>query len=493
MTRCRGLAALACLAACAVGPDFRSPPAPRVSRYTANGVRGTITADGVGQVVRPGAQLAETWWQLFGSRSLDQLVRTALANNQDIAAARANLRRSAYNLRAGYGVFFPQIDANAGATRQRFSTARFGAALPPSVFTLYTLTGTINYTVDVFGGNRRRVEALRAQVDVQCYSLLAAHLTVTGNVVNTAIARAAYAEQIRATEQLVADLDKQVELARVQEQAGTAAYTQVLSLETQRENTAASLPPLRQQLAAADATLSSLLGYAPAQWQPPRIALDELVLPRELPVSLPAQLVRQRPDVLIAEGTLHVSSANIGVATAAMFPSFTLNSSVGGESKNLDQVLSYGNFVWSFGLNLLAPIFHGGTLSAQRRAAVEDYRSALASYRQTVLNALGDVATSLEALVHDAEAVAARRRALIAASGSRKLIGINYEAGVASYLDVLVADTQYRQARLGLIEAQARRLQDTVALFVALGGGWWSSGYAVCAEPLDHGPLRALP
>ncbi|HEU4613863.1 MAG TPA: efflux transporter outer membrane subunit, partial [Kofleriaceae bacterium] len=355
-----------------------------------------------------------------------------------------------------------------------------------------TLTGTINYTVDVFGGERRRVEGLRAQVDVQCYSLLAAHLTVTGNVVNTAIARAAYAEQIHATEQLVADLDKQVELARLQEQAGTAAYPQVLSLQTQRENTAASLPALRQQLAAADATLSTLLGYAPAEWRPPRIALSELELPRELPVSLPAQLVRQRPDVLIAEGTLHVSSANIGVATAAMFPSFTLSSSAGGESKNLDQVLSYGNFVWSFGLDLLAPIFHGGTLNAQRKAAVEDYRSSLASYRQTVLNALADVATSLEALVHDAQAVATRRRALDAASQSRGLVGMNYEAGVASYLDVLVADTQYRQARLGLIEAQARRLQDTVALFVALGGGWWSSGYAVCSEPV-RGPLRALP
>lgn len=488
----RGMTLLVCTAACAVGPDFRSPPPPRVARYTADGVRGTITADGVGQVVRPGAQLAATWWQLFGSPSLDQLVRTALARNQDIAAARANLRRSAFNLRAGFGVFFPQIDASANASRQRFSAARFGAATPPSTFTLYTLTGTINYTVDVFGGERRRIEALRAQVDVECYSLLAAHLTVTGNVVNTAIARAAYAEQIRATEQLVADLDKQVELARAQERAGTAAYPQVLSLETERENTAASLPPLRQQLAAADATLSTLLGYAPAEWQPPHIALADLALPRELPVSLPAQLVRQRPDVLIAEGTLHVSSANIGIATAAMFPSFSLNSSVGGESKNLDQVLAYGNFVWNFGLNLLAPIFHGGTLSAQRRAAVEDYRSALASYQQTVLSALADVATSLHALVNDAEAVAARRRALTAARKSRELVGQNFDEGIASYLDVLVADTQYRRAWLGLIEAQARRLQDTVALFVALGGGWWSTGYAACAEPLD-GSHRALP
>jgi NodT family efflux transporter outer membrane factor (OMF) lipoprotein len=492
MTNCdaRALAALACMTACAVGPDFERPAPPRVARYTADGMTRTIAADGVTQLVRPGAQVADTWWQLFGSKPLDELVRLALANNQDLHAARANLRRSMHNLRAGYGVFLPQIDANAGAVRQRFNAARFGASAPPSIFTLYTLGGTINYTLDVFGGNRRRVEALRAQVDVQCFSLVAAHLTVTGNVVNTAIARAAYAEQIRATEELVADLQKQVDIARVQAQAGTVPYSTVLSFETQLANTAATIPPLRQQLVDAEALLSTLLGYAPAEWRPARIALTDFTLPRELPVSLPATLVRQRPDVLIAESALHVTSANIGVATAAMLPTFSLGVSAGSESKNLDQLFSYGNFVWSFAANVLAPIFHGGTLNAQRKAAIEDFRSALATYRQTVLDALRDVAITLEGLAHDAQAVDARQRALHAATEVRKLVTINYQNGVAGYLDVLVADAQYRQARLGYIQAHARRLQDTVSLFIALGGGWWQRGYALCAEPLERREQR---
>lgn len=476
------LVAFACLTACAVGPDYKRPPPPVVERFA--NARTTVTADGVAQQMRHGAELAATWWQLFENRPLDALVRTALANNQSIAAARANVRRSAYQLRAGYGVFLPQVDAVANLTKQRFNPAQFGAATPPSEFAFYSLAGTISYTLDVFGGNRRSVEALRAQLDMQCFSLAAAQLTVTGNVVNTAIARAAYAEEIRATEALVADLQKQVDIARVQATAGTGPYSTVLSLETQRANTAATIPPLRQQYANAEHLLAATLGYVPTAWRAPTIALADFRLPRELPVSLPAQLVRQRPDVLVAEATLHIASANIGVATAAMLPQFTLSSDIGSQARNIGKLFSYGSFVWNFGVGLLAPLFHGGTLNAQRKAAIEDFRSSLAAYRNTVLGALSDVATTVENLVEDARSVEAHTQALVAATESRKLVGINYENGVAGYLDVLVADTQYRQALISLIQARAKRLQDTVTLFVALGGGWWKSRDAACAGRL---------
>lgn len=465
---------------CAVGPNFHRPAPPATRRYTAQDVRQTATADGVSQVLHPGDQLASTWWELFQSRSLDALVRMALANNADLEAARASLARSQYSLQAGYGVFFPQVDGTAVARRQRFSPSQFGSTAPTNVFNLYTLGGAVSYSLDVFGGERRTVEALRAQVDVQCYSLAAARLTVTGNVVNTAIARAAYEQEIAASEELVTSLRGEIEIARTQATAGTAAYSAVLSLETQLANTAATIPPLRQQLSHADALLASLAGRMPGEWQPPKIALDELTLPRDLPVTLPSELVRQRPDVLIAEANVHVSSANVGVATAAMFPSITLTGTFGQQSSTLADLFSPGHWVWSFGGSLLAPIFHGGKLRSERRAAVEAYRQSIATYRSTVLTAFSDVATSLNALVNGADAVDARTRALAAATDTRKLVAANYQAGLVSYLDVLTAEIQYQQARIGQIEARAQRLQDTVALFIALGGGWWALADVPC-------------
>ena len=217
------------VAACAVGPDFKRPPPPPVDRYTTAGVRGTVAADGIAQVVRPGGELAADWWRLFHSQALDAIVREALAHNASLDAARASLRRSRYSLAAGYGVFYPQLDGSGGVTRQRFSPAEFGSTMPPSDFNLYTLEGKVGYTVDVFGSERRTVEGLRAQVDVQCYTLAAAHLSVTGNVVNTAIAHAGYRAEIEATEELIRAIRTQVEIAEAQARAGTAPYANALS------------------------------------------------------------------------------------------------------------------------------------------------------------------------------------------------------------------------------------------------------------------------
>ncbi len=483
--------ALSACVACAVGPDFHRPPAPRTTRYTRDGITGTIAADGTAQVIRMGEPLAGAWWQLFGSAELVDLVRISLANNPNLDAARASLRRSEYLLRAGRGVYYPQVDASAGVSRQRFSPSRFGGTAAPNEFTLYTLAGTVGYTLDVFGGQRRTVEALHAQVDAQCFTLAAAWLTVTGNVVNTAIARASYAAEIAATDELVTALARQVEIARAQELAGTGTHAAVLTFEAQLASTSATLPPLRQQLVEADTLLATLVGRAPADWQAPALALSAIALPRELPVSVPADLVRQRPDILTAEANLHVSTANIGVATAAMLPSFSLSGSIGSDTSQLDSLFSYSSLVWNVGANLLAPLFHGGTLSNQRKAAIEAYRQSLAAYRQTVLGAFADVSNSLHALVNDAHELDDRLRAVRASTDALHIVSANYEAGLVGYLDVLTITTQYQQAQLSMIAARARRLQDTVALFIALGGGWWSATQ-VCPR-LETSHVPAIP
>ena len=309
-------------------------------------------------------------------------------------------------------------------------------------------------------------------MDYQNATVLATCLTLSGNVINAAVARAGYRAEIAATEEMIRFQKEQVRITETQVKAGTAPYSAVLSLRAQLAATEATLPPLAQSLSQSEHLLASLTGRIPGEWSPPPLDLENLTLPAELPVTLPSELVRRRPDILVAEAQLHSASANVGVATAAMFPSITLSAGWGQNSSSTGTLFaSDGNF-WNLGAALTQPIFHGGTLWFQRKAAIEGYNAALAAYRQTVVAGFQQVADSMRAVEHDAEAIKAQAEALAAAEHSLRLIKVNHEAGLVNYLQVLIAETQYRQAKLAYIQAKTLRLQDTTALFVALGGGW---------------------
>jgi len=470
------LVSLFCIVGCAVGPNFVRPKPPSVERYT----RGaepttTVSANGRVQYFEKGAKIAADWWRLLNSPKINALLEEALANNQTFQAAQASLRQSQENLRAGYGVFFPQFDASFSATRQKFSPARFGTTSPSTIFNFFTLAATVNYTLDVFGRERRTVEGLRAQVDFQHYTVLATYLTLTGNVVNTVIAQAAYSAQIKATEEMIRLLKDQVRITETQVKAGTVPYSNVLSVQSQLAAIEATLPVLQQRLSQTEHLLATLAGRTPEEWTPPEVDLADLELPGDLPISLPSDLVRQRPDILAAEAQLHSASANIGVATAALYPSVTLDGTFGQNSTSLKDLFMRTSNYWSMAANASTPLFHGGTLWFQRKAAIEGYQQFLASYRQTLLNAFAQVADTLRALENDAEALRAQSLALDSAAEALRLIQANYEAGLVNYLQILIGNNQYYQAKLGYLQATALRLQDTVALFVALGGGWWNA------------------
>ncbi|HVP66922.1 MAG TPA: efflux transporter outer membrane subunit [Anaeromyxobacteraceae bacterium] len=479
------------LASCAVGPDFVRPEAPKVDRYEeGQDPESTVAAEGQAQRLERGAKVVGDWWRLFGSPQLDALMKDAARDNQTLQAALASLHASQANLRAGYGVFFPQADLDASATRQKATFVKFGeTGAPASVFNLFSLSGTVTYVLDVFGGQRRAVESLQAQADYQKATAVATYLTLTGNVVNTVIAAAAYAEQARATEELVRDEKEQVSITEAQAEAGTVPWVNALSLRSQLDAAEATVPPLLQRQVQAEHLLATLAGHLPSEWTAPRVAFSDLKLPASLPVSLPSELVSQRPDVLAAEAQLHQASAEIGVATAALLPSITLTGSLGGNNTTLSSMFAPNGTFWSFGAGLTAPLFHGGTLLNKRQAAVDAHDQALASYRQTVLQAFTQVADALRALENDARALAAQARSAADAEEALRLVRVNYEAGTANYLQVLVAFTQYHQARINYIQARAQRLQDTVALFVALGGGWWDpEGSLLGAAQRSQGP-----
>lgn len=465
---------ICCAAGCAVGPDFKPPVAPPVSHYSSGAdPAGTAAAQGATQHFVPGADVAPDWWRLFKSPQVDSVVEMALANNPGLEAARASLRQSENSLRSGYGIFYPSVNVDAAATRQRNSPVRTGEPLPSSLFNLFTLSASASYALDLFGGQRRAVEGLGAQVEIQRATEQGTYLALIANIVNTVVASAAYRAQIQATGELIGLQRQQVKLAQVQAAAGTVPYSNVLSLQSQRASVEATIPQLQQKLAQSEDLLATLAGYVPAQWHPPEVTLSDLTLPADLPVSVPSALVRQRPDILAAEAAAHAASANIGVATAAMFPSVTLSGSYSFNGTTTNTLFAENGRSWGFGSDIGAPLFEGGTLWYRRKAAVSTYEQAMALYRQTVLSAFGQVADILRALDHDAATLQAQDEALSTAKEALHLVEINYEAGLNTYLDVLGADAQYHQAVINDLQATAARYQDTVALYVALGGGWW--------------------
>jgi NodT family efflux transporter outer membrane factor (OMF) lipoprotein len=461
---------------CAVGPNFRRPDAPQVTQYTHRAdPTATAAVNGTLQQFRVGGAVAAEWWRLFQSSKLDTVIAQAIANNPGLDAAEASLRANQDNLRSGYGIFYPAIDANIGATRERYTPANIGQKLPGTVFNLFTLSTTVSYALDIFGGQRRLVEGLRAEVDVAQANEQAAYLALVANIVNTIIAKAAYRAEVNATVQLIELQKEQVHLSEIQAQAGTVPYSAVLSLRSQLASYEATIPQLEQKFTQSAHLLAALTGHVPAEWSAPNVSLSDLTLPADLPVSVPSALVRQRPDILAAEAVAHAASANIGVATAALLPHFTLSGSLEAASNSTRIPFPANGRAWSAGADATAPVFEGGALWFKRKAAIENYRQAMALYRQTVLGAFEQVADSLRALDHDAQTLQAEEEALAAAEQALRLIQANYQAGLATYLDVLNADAQYHQAHIADIQAITLRYQDTVALFAALGGGWWNA------------------
>jgi NodT family efflux transporter outer membrane factor (OMF) lipoprotein len=442
-------------------------------------VQETASAPGDGgnaQLFLAGRDIPSQWWTLFECKPLDRLVRQALADSPTLVAAQASLRQARENRLAQLGGLFPSVDAGFSAKRNKFTGASFGQPdTPGGLFTLYNASVSVSYTLDLFGATRRGLEELQAQVDYQRYLAEGTYLTLTSNIVTTAVREASLREQIRATRDILAAEGEQLNLVEQQFLLGGVARPEVLAQKAQLAQSRASLPPLENQLAQTRHQLAVLAGSPPgAAAQLPEFNLADFRLPRELPVTLPSSLVSQRPDIRAAEELLHSACALIGVATANLYPKLTITGDYGTQSTLLTGLFSGGTTVWSIGAGLLQPIFRGGELTARRRAAIAAYDQAEAQYRETVLQAFQDVADVLRALEKDAETLKAQSEAEAAAAESLDLTRNRFELGSVSYLTLLNAERQHQQARLSLAQARAARFADTAALFQALGGGWWN-------------------
>ena len=465
-------AALA-LSGCVAGPNFQRPAPPQVAGFLPPGApHPPQSADA--QVIVQGMDIPARWWTVFHSAELDAIVAQALEHNPDTAAAEAALRQARELLYAQRGALLPTVSAGFQGLRTKTS-----ATLAPTPadnalsYTLLTPQVTVAYTPDVFGGLRRQVEGAAARAEAQRFETEAAYLTLTSNVVQAALVEASLREQIADTGEIIADQTRLLELMRRQREAGQISGADVAAQEVALAQAVQSMPPLEKQLAQERDLLAILGGRFPAEGPAGTIDLSALALPHEVPAGLPSSLVERRPDIRAAEANLHAASAAVGVAAAARLPQISLSASGGSAASGLGGLVSSPNLFWQVAGEVAQPVFDGGQLKHQQRAAEAAYDQAREQYRSTVLTAFQNVADAMQALQLDDEGLTAAALAESAAARSLEISKRQAQLGEASALSVLTAEQAWRQARIAVIQARAARYADTVALFQALGAGGW--------------------
>jgi NodT family efflux transporter outer membrane factor (OMF) lipoprotein len=478
LARGASLAVLALLAGCTLGPDFLRPEGPLFKDYFAGeGTRDRAEAALAADAEKPqrvvvGAKLPAEWWDLFRSPQLKSVVAQAIDGNRSLAAARATLAQAQESAYQAGAARLPSAQMEGGASRQHanYAGAGFDQAGPTS--NLFSLGPSVSYNFDLFGGAARQSERQQALAEYQEYQLAGAYLAITGNAVLQAVQIASLRAQLKAVEELVAQDERNLasveKLFRLQE----ATRIDVESARSQLATDRTQLPPLRQALSQTRHALTVLIGKAPAEWLPPEFDLDEFTLPEELPLSVPSGLVRQRPDVLAAEAQLHAASAQVGVATAALYPNLSLSAGMGQQALSPSTLFSGPAGIWNVANSLTAPLFNWGALDAQKRSSERALEASLATYQHTVLTSFAQVADLLDALTHDTELLEAQRIAVASTFSSVKLTRAAYAMGDAKLIQVLDAERLYQQARLGHVRTRAQRLSDTARLFAAVGGAW---------------------
>lgn len=476
---------LSLLGGCAVGPDFERPRVSAESGYAAGR---TLPEDTPTPLLGEGPGLR--WWAAFNSRDLSALVDRALANNASLEASNATLDRARARIAAVAGRRLPQVDADARVQHQRVNLSAFG--LDPEEFAglgrgspefdLYTVGGGVSFDLDLFGRNRRAVEQVAAEAEAQRHQTEAAHLTLAGRVVTQVLSIAAIRDRIATARALIEEDRRNLDLTDIRRRAGAGTMVEVLSAQGQLAGDEAELPQLEQQLAEARHMLAVLLGISPAELGPTDFTMADFTLPSEVPTTLPSVLVRKRPDILQAEADLHAATAAIGVATANLYPDITLGASITQAAQDPGDLFKGSARGFDIFAGLTAPIFHGGTLRAEKRGAEAAARAAAASYRQTVLDAFAQVSDLLVALQNDARSVATQERATEIAARSLQLSRRSFQVGNSGILQVLDASRTHQRARRALVDARARQFVNVARLNVATAGGWIGPVGAVLRE-----------
>ena len=463
--------------ACTVGPDFHHPEPISVKTYSVESH--PMAESGSSLHYTYNKTLPQKWWQLFNSTQLNNLIQDGLKHNQNLAAAQATIRAARANFNAVTGSELPQVGVNAAANITRFDPAAYGigaGVFPSTDFVLYNASVSVAYNLDLFGGLKRQAEASAAYVAYQAYQLQAAELTLSANITTAVFKIAMLNEEIDATNAIINAQESILKIAREQLKTGGIAMYDVNNLEKDLLQTKASLPGLIKSQEQTKHLLAIYLGKAPAQIDFSNFKLQNFKIVEEIPLLVPAKLAYQRPDILSAIALLHQASANVGVATANLYPSFSISGSGGPIATQQSwNAFSAQGWIWSVGPSLNLPIFNGGTLQAEKKAAIAELDNATANYRETVLIGLQNVADCLSALDLDNKTlitqVAYYKKSMDNLAISQK----QFNAGGISVSQLLNVEILANLALINKLQTQGMRLSDTSALFQSLGGGWWKN------------------
>ena len=461
-------AAAVVLSGCVAGPRFVAPKGPQTARYTRaplaalNGGAGGVTLD-------TALPLPAQWWSVLRAPMLDSTIQAALSGNRGLAAARSRLAQAQELIGVAQASLYPHVDLDGSAGRVKYGAAFLGPTkLPP--FSFYSIGPSVSYAFDYTGKARRSVERQRALARSQDEQLQAAALALSGNVAMQALMAASARSQINTLQAVLNDDRRNLQLVQDAFAAGSGTRVDILNAQSQLSTDQTLMPPLRRQLSLATDALALLVGMPPGEWSVPDFQLDQFHLPSRLPLVLPSELAHRRPDIEAAEARLHAATAAVGVASANLYPQISLSANASFESTALRALFNAGGIGAGLTAGLTAPLFDHGALRARQRAAVDEMHAALADYQQAVLSAFRQVADALQGLDHDQELLTSEHSALTTSAQNLDLTRQSYTAGESGVLQVLDAQRQNQQARLGLVRARAQRLQDAVQLLLALGG-----------------------
>ncbi|RMH22442.1 MAG: efflux transporter outer membrane subunit [Gammaproteobacteria bacterium] len=455
------------MSGCALGPNFQPPEPPEGPAYS---IKKTVESGSVR--LSPQEKVSPQWWKVYRSEELNRQIDQALSRNPGLSSLKATLLAAQEDYAAQSGdILYPDVSAGLSSERRKLSGVTFGQS-GGFLYTLHNASVTVLYNIDPFGSGRRYLESLRAKVDNQGYQFEAAYLSLAGNIVTTVINLAALQDQIHATKEILDSEKRQLEIVERQYHLGAVTLAEVLQQKTALSQTRAQLPALRKQLEQVRHQMAVLMGVPPEAEDIATLSLEDLHLPDAIPVSLPSELVHQRPDILAAEAQLHQATALVGMATANLYPSLSISAGYGRQAINFSDLLSgAASSVWNLGGSILQPLFNGGQLKAKRRQALADFDAARSHYQQTLLQAFQQVADVLSALQHDVETLRIRKQTEALSLKSVSLTESQFRLGASSYLNLLNAQQQFRSSRIAVIQARAALLADTAALFQALGGG----------------------
>ena len=488
-------------AGCAVGPDFKRPDAPRANAYAPTSAVTEATASapvqaGESQRFNTQADIPFDWWTLFQSPRINSLIQRSFKANPNIEAAQAALKQAQENVIAQRGFYYPTVGAGYSPSRNKLA-GNMGGNSPgvqgngnviqtysnpagpapyngPAYYNFHVAQLSLGFVPDVFGLNKRLVESAEAQKDIQKFQLEATYITLASNIVAAAVQEASLRAQIAAMDKIVGINRENLEIVKKQLQLGDVSELDVALQESALAQTEQALIPLKRQLEQTRDLIRALAGNLPNEDVEEKFELSELHLPQELPLSLPSRIVEQRPDVRAAEEQLHFASAQAGVAIANRLPQFAVTADVGGMADTPSWMFRSGGGFFNLAASVSQTIFDGGTLRARSHAAEQALIQAGAQYRGTVISALQNVADTLYTIQSDADTLKAASRTEQAMLSARDLTRKQFEEGNVSYQTQLLAEQNYQQAVINLIQAQTSRFGDTAALYQALGGGWWN-------------------